>query len=199
MVAAICSINDIKYLQRLSLETAKKIFNTKVLATVTYGLELIWEYLTRKQLSELENLKARFLKRALGLSKYTASRLVYVLARETLLLDDLRLKLLLPCTESLQVILRELEAKRDGIPAEFYITDAMTSDHWKCAGYDMGHIVTRFAVHGFHHGICKTKCYHQPGRDCVCERCGKPCDTYHAMNCQNRGESLTQFCSNLNL
>ena len=158
-----------KYLQRLSRETAMKIFNSKALATVTYGWELIWEYLTRKQLLELENLKTRFLKRALGLSKYMASWLVYVSARGTFLLDDLRLKLLLPCTESLQVVLRELEAKRDEIPAEFYITDAMTSNHWKPAGYNLRHTVTRFAVHGF---ITEsdTEGYHQPGPDCVCVR-----------------------------
>ena len=49
----------------------------------------------------LEESQGKFLKRALGLSKYTASRLVSVLARETFLLDDLRLKLLLPCSGSM--------------------------------------------------------------------------------------------------
>ena len=59
----------------LSLKTALRLFEAKTLLTLTYGIEIIWEHLTERQLKGTESLKARFLKRAMGLSKYTPSRL----------------------------------------------------------------------------------------------------------------------------
>ncbi|KAJ9592636.1 hypothetical protein L9F63_015691, partial [Diploptera punctata] len=59
---------------------------------------------------ELENLKAGFLKRVLGLSQ---------------VLTSLRLKMLLPCTECLQKVLRELEEKREEILTECSIMESV--------------------------------------------------------------------------
>ena len=60
---------------------------------------------------------------------------------------------------------------------------------------DLRHLVTRMAVHGFHHKICLrlTKSFHEPGPDCVCELCDMPCARYHALECKNRGRSLIKF------
>ena len=44
LAAAIRSISDIRHLHRMSLETVMKLFRTKVLPTLTYGLEQIWEF-----------------------------------------------------------------------------------------------------------------------------------------------------------
>ena len=76
LAATIRSISDIRLIHRLSLETAMKFFRTKVLPTLTYGLEKIWEYLSRKQLQELESPKPRYLKRVLVVSKFALSRYV---------------------------------------------------------------------------------------------------------------------------
>jgi hypothetical protein len=54
MVAAVRAINNIKDMKRIALETAMQLFRVKVVPTLTYGMELIWEYLTRKQLLGLE-------------------------------------------------------------------------------------------------------------------------------------------------
>jgi hypothetical protein len=59
LAAAIRSISDIRLLHRMSLETAMELFRTKVIPTLTYGLEEIWEHLSRRQLQELESLKPR--------------------------------------------------------------------------------------------------------------------------------------------
>jgi hypothetical protein len=74
LAAAIRSINDIRLIHRTSLETAMKLFRTKVLPTLTYGLEETWEYLSCKQLQELERLKTRCLRRGLGVSNFALSR-----------------------------------------------------------------------------------------------------------------------------
>jgi hypothetical protein len=51
-----------------------KLFRIKVLPTITYGLEEIWEFISLRQLQELEILKPRYLKRVLGVSKFALSR-----------------------------------------------------------------------------------------------------------------------------
>jgi len=55
-------MNDIKDLKLIALETAMQLFRLKLVPTLTYGMELIWEHLTRKQRLELEKMKARYLK-----------------------------------------------------------------------------------------------------------------------------------------
>ena len=99
LVAEIRSISDIMLIHRMSLETAMKLFRTQVLPTLTYGLEEIWDHLSRRQLQELESSKPRYLKRVLGVSKFALSRYVYyVLARETFQIEDLRTQMLLQHT-----------------------------------------------------------------------------------------------------
>ncbi|PSN45027.1 hypothetical protein C0J52_23366 [Blattella germanica] len=88
-VAAIRAINDIKNLRLLSLETAIRRFNAKIEPMITYGIEVIWEHLTEKQLESIEGVKSRFLKRAMGLSEHTPCRLVYVMARENFLIEEI--------------------------------------------------------------------------------------------------------------
>ena len=61
--------------------------------------------------------------------------------------------------------------------------------------YELRHLVTRMAVHGFHHKICATKYFHKPGPDCACELCDTPCARYHVLECKNRGRSLIKFCT----
>lgn len=195
LAAALRSINDIRHIQRMSINTAMELFRIKVLPALTYGLELLWNYLSRRQLQELENLKPRYLKRVLGVSKFSLSRYTYVLTRETFLVEDLRLQMLLPPTPAYEELLRELQMKRDSISEEFYTTDAMINKDWMRAEYEMRHVVTRFAIHGFHHRICTRKSFHQACHECICALCSERCDTYHALECRKRAVSLIQFCS----
>ena len=41
----------------------------------------------------------------------------------------------------------------------------MTTEDWKHAKYEL-----RRLVHGFHHNMCATNYFHEPGPDCECER-----------------------------
>jgi hypothetical protein len=126
MVAAVRTMKDIKNLKLIALGTARQLFRLKVEPTLTYGLEFIWEYLTCKQLLELEKMKARYTKRVLGVSQHTRSRLVYELAKETFFVEDLKIFLMLPMTTDNKDALRELNDKND-IWEDFYTTEAMTN------------------------------------------------------------------------
>ena len=128
------------------------------------------------------------------LSKYTPSRLVYVLARESFCIEDIRSLHQLPSTNPYQELLRDLQEKKNEIWADFYCTDAMIEREWTRSGYELRHVMTRFAVHGFHHRICATKTFHEVNEACICELCGKACDRYHVALCKERTLTLTKFC-----
>ena len=130
MIAAVRAMNDIKDLKRIALGTAMQLFRLKVVPTLTYGIDLILEYFTRKQLLELEKMKARYLKRVLRVSQHTRSRLVYELAKETFFVEDLKTSLMLPITTAYKDALRELNDKKMDIWEDFYTTEAMTNRKW---------------------------------------------------------------------
>ena len=58
--AANRSMNSIKLLRKLSLKTAVKLFNVKVSPVATYGIENIWQFLTKDQLANLKKSKHPF-------------------------------------------------------------------------------------------------------------------------------------------
>lgn len=189
------AMQDIHNINKLSLNTAIKLFKTKINPIITYGLEIIWEDLNRSNLNQIEKVKATYLKRILCISKFSPSRLAYELARETFYIEDLRHQLLLPATEQYVTLRSELRSKKNQIWDDFYTTHAMTSHDWKRASYDLRHVTTRLAIHGFHFKLCKTKSYHDPNPMCICDLCECFCDRYHVLTCKQRKESLTQFCS----
>jgi hypothetical protein len=125
VVNAIKAINEINYLHRLSLKTAKKLFMAKIIPILTYGIELIWEHLKKRDLEQIERVKATFLKRALCVDKTTQNRLVYELGKEPFLIEELRVEKHLPATISYNDSLAERVRKREEIPLEFYGTEAM--------------------------------------------------------------------------
>jgi hypothetical protein len=74
-------MHDIENLRLLSLETAMKLFSAKSTPILTYGLEQIWDHLMVNDLTTLENVKGTYLKSALCLQRFTASRLAHTIAR----------------------------------------------------------------------------------------------------------------------
>ena len=192
--AAIIAINSITNIGQLSMETAMKLFNIKIIPIITYGIELLWTHLNKNNPTRIERVKALYLKRVMCLSKYTPSRLVYVLARESFCIEDIRSLHLLPSTNPYQELLRDLQEKRNEIWADFYCTDAMIEREWTRSGYELRHVMTRFAVHGFHHRICAIKTFHEVNEACICELCRKPCDRYHVALCKERILTLSKFC-----
>jgi hypothetical protein len=135
MVAAVRAMNDIKDMKLITQGTAMQLFRLRVVPRLTNGMELIWKCLTCKQLLELEKMKARYLKRVLGVSQHSRSRLVYKLAKETFFVEDLKTSLMLPTT-AYKDTLRELNNKKD-IWEDFYTTETMTNRKWTETNYQL--------------------------------------------------------------
>ena len=78
------AMHDVKFIRELSLETVMAL-KSKILPILTYGIEV-----NERNLATLESVKSTYIKRAVGVAKNTRSRLVYLLARETFLIENLR-------------------------------------------------------------------------------------------------------------
>lgn len=193
VMAATRAMNEIRNITQLSISTAMDLFRIKILPVLTYGLESVGEYLTYKQMEELERVKARYLKRALGLPQNARSRLVYELTRETFLIEDLRCEIMLPANDAYKRLLQDLHEKKTSIPEEFYATCAMQDRTWTEANHEMRHVTTRLATHGFHHKVCGNKTYHEPNDKCVCVLCSELCDRYHIIKCKKRQKSIAAY------
>lgn len=191
--AAIRAIYDIQNLTRLSINTAMLLFKTKIVPILTYGMQLIWEQLTMSNLEEIEKVKARFLKATLGVSKYTKSRLVYELTREPFLLEDLHMEQQMQNTKQYAQVLKKEYDKKKEIWRDFYSTDAMVYRQWTQTNQDYRSAITRMAIHGYHHKICKNTSYHEPDITCVCSLCEESCERYHLQDCKKRTKSLMEY------
>jgi hypothetical protein len=192
-IQAVIAINDIKNIQLLSLQTAMLLFRSKITPILTYGIEVIWEHLSEKNLATMEKVKATYLKRAIGVAKTTKSRLVYLLAREPFLIEELRTQYPLPSTQAYEKLKKSLEERRNDVWPEFYATGAMIDRAWMAPNFELRHVLTRLAVHGFHHTMCKVKSYHVPVIECVCEQCEERCERYHIEVCKNSKRSLSSY------
>ena len=168
------------------------LFKIKVMPTATYGIHLIWNYLTVKNLKKLESVKTRFLKRTLSISKFSRNSYAYILAQESLFVDDIKHSFNLSETQAYVTFTEERTSKARQIPAGIMETDAMTTESWKGPNFQLRHLYTRYAVHGFHGKICTESAYHDPKDNCICKLCNEPCPKYHLQKCKNRTLSLNE-------
>jgi hypothetical protein len=122
--------------------------------------------------------------------KTTQNRLVYELAKEPFLIEESRVEKHLPATTSYNDSLAERVRKREEIPMEFYGSEAMINRSWTNAEQRQRHVVTRYAVHGFHY---KKKDFHRATENCICMLCGRSCGLYHLEVCETRTKSLTSY------
>lgn len=196
---AISACYTISNLHLLSIKTAVKLFNLKVSPVASYGIQIVWPYLSLTDFANLESVKANFLKRALCLSKFTKSRLVYELTGENFFVQELQTQFNLPITPVFKTFIKRRVDKSEDINLSFYNTPAFSNVNWKNPNFKNRHIFTRFAVHGFHHKICIIKEFHECGTQCKCKLCGEQCEQYHLLKCTNRSISLTAYAQENNL
>lgn len=180
---AMVAASIIKNPQKLSMRVANRLFDIKVAPSATYGAPLIWGHLSCNDFMTLEKCKAAFLKRVMGLHVSTRNRLVYLLADTPLLVEDLQRTFKLPPTTAFKEFIKEWESKMAEIDPDFLTSTAMTSSDWRSCNYPTRHLITRLAVHGFHHAVCSTESFHEPGEDCRCKHCDQPCARYHVGVC----------------
>jgi hypothetical protein len=108
-------------------------------------------------------------------------------------MEDMRLKLLLPYTDAVNKVITERREKEKEIWCDFYATEAMINRKWTLPNYELRHVATRMAVHGFHHKVCQTKGFHLPSENCRCKLCYLECERYHITDCKRRSKSLTAY------
>ena len=128
--AAVRATFCIKNLTSVNLETAIKLFNATIAPVVTYDIEIFWEQLITSVKEKIKNVKTRYLRRALGVSKYTPKRLIYLLTRETFFLKDIRIRMLLPHTGPYKEVVDRRLRKQKEVEESFFTTDAMADRGW---------------------------------------------------------------------
>ncbi|KAJ4438679.1 hypothetical protein ANN_14626 [Periplaneta americana] len=146
-----------------------------------------------ESLERIEKVKARFLERALGAGKFAPNRYMYLLARETFFIEDLRMKMALPSNESYNEAIARRTTKQRGVDSIFFCTDAMIYRDWIKPNQPQRYAIVGLTIHGYHHKMCQNSRFHQTDEKCVCKFCVKKCELYHFSECRNRIGSLTDL------
>ena len=144
-------------------------------------------------MENLEKVKTRFIKRAIGAGKQAPNRMVYMLARETFFLEDLRLKMLLPATEPYKEVIARRKQKEREIDSTFFATDAMVNREWTNSNQTQRYSIIGLSIHGFHHKICNNSKFHHPNEECTCKICKQKCEQYHFSICKARTQTLKEL------
>ena len=200
---SILAMNMYGDLRKLSVDCAKKLFKIKFAPMASYGIEVIWPFLSVKDFKELERVKSRYLKRVLGVHKKNKNTYVYRLAEEALFVEELKTQYNLPPTENYDKFLTGYKSEHETrFNAKFLDTPAMRNDVWKQPLFEKDrHVFTRYAIHGFHNQICnqtsdKKQCFIESDQ-CVCILCGEKCTQYHLNECNKRVQSLNVYATSI--
>lgn len=171
---------------KLSICAALKLFNIKIGPIASYAVKLIWNFMSVKDFQLLENVKSRYLKRCLCIDKTTKSRYAYLMCNDELFVKHVAQSFALPATPAYREFCDNHEAKKCDIHHGFTSTVAMTLTWWRQPNQEKRHIVTRYAVHGFHYKLCENLQYHEAGQlSCKCRLCGTVgISVYHAQDCE---------------
>ncbi|KAJ4448320.1 hypothetical protein ANN_10335 [Periplaneta americana] len=79
--------------------------------------------------------------------------------------------------------IEDREQKAYAIDPDFFRTPAMNAEDWKGPNFELRHVFTRTAAHGFHHRVCDQRGYHQASTQCSCRLCSQHCPTRLSPNC----------------
>jgi hypothetical protein len=183
-MVAIMKMIALPDLRCLSLSAAIKIFRLIISPCAAYGIRSIWSAMTKSNMETLEGVKMMFLKRVLGVSKYTKNRTVYIMTGCSSHCEDLVATYALEESPVLNVFLAELEDKLSDIDPDIYRTQALITENWKKSMADKRHVFCRTAAHGFHHHMCIRQIFHDVDEGCTCRFCGMTCKKYHYLDCQ---------------
>ena len=88
------------------------VLQNGILPILCYGIEIILSHLSK---SNFATIKAMYLKKVLGVSKTSSSRLIYKMTREPFLIEELRMQLLLPSMSAWEETMKSQQAKKKRI------------------------------------------------------------------------------------
>jgi hypothetical protein len=180
---AITAINSLPNLTQLSLPSAMQLFNIKVGPIATYAISNCWSFLKVSDFTHLDAVQFTFLKRTLGTSIFSRSRLVLLLTEATLTTERLMISYDLPRTHNYESYIIGIQEKLASIDPAFLYTPAMMDRSWTQPVARGRSAICRMAMHGFHHIFCASDGFHVAAPSCLCRFCGDHCRTYHSMSC----------------
>ena len=172
-------------LQLISVTTALRIFEMKVLPIITYALHSFSSLLTVTHLKEIDKIKAAFFKQVLGLHRSASSTLSLHLVEQKTFVYDLQEKGYKFNLAALQEYNRYRHSREENFQNEKYHEGpAFKTSSWKGTNQKNRHLLTRATSHGFHHNICINKKYHNIQPNCKCKLCSQCIiNRYHLLYC----------------
>jgi len=126
-------------------------------------------------------------------SRNSKNRLLLLICDTPTPVNTLKRKYKLQDTDAYHTYIQTLAGKMAEVQGEFFGTPAMTQNNWKEALCDERHIVTRHAMHGFHHKICTNKDFHHAEPACACVLCGETASQYHLLQSTHNNQALRQY------
>jgi hypothetical protein len=180
---AIAAIRLLPSPRLLSLETAIKIFMSKIAPMATYGIPQCWSYLKISDFQAIDGVLMCFLRMVIGVSRFARSRLVLTLTGARLITECLVRTFQLPLTQNYLAYLDQWEEKLASVDTEFLDTPAMLDQGWATSLADNRSVLCRHSIHGFHHKFCVNEAFHEADENCVCRYCAAQCQQYHALRC----------------
>jgi hypothetical protein len=193
--SAIIETYNIKNLYDLSVRTALELFNLKISPIASYGIEVIWPFLSSNDLENLEKVKSRYFKRVLRLSKINKSRYIYEILDTDPFVTDLKIKFKLTDTKSYEKFFEAMLVKKTEIRDDFYekLETINGNVQWTQSCFEDRHVFTKFLCHGYHGHFCtNTEFHYEAGIDCRCKFCGSICSQYHITECMNKTLTLRE-------
>ena len=184
-VKAFSRIHSIKNLSKLSLQGAANYFRVMIEPILTYGIHVIWQDLTSRQLEILDAAWCDFYKKVLGVPRSCRNRKIIAMVKSSTLVESLVSQNRLPQTPAYIEYIDKLQTKLSDIDFNFFNSPALTQTKWQDSNYEKRHLVCRLSCHGFHHKICLNKKCIDMCNDCICKFCMKAGATLlHALSCE---------------
>ena len=179
-----CTIAALNDLHLVSVECAMKIFNMKILPTVTYCLKAYSKSLTVEQLIEIDKIKTAFVKRALCLHESASSTLALEMVNTDALCQQLEALGYGFDNDTWREYCSHREERILRCCVEYgSVGPAFTNQSWLKKKQRNRHVFTRSTVHGFHMKLCIFLNCRRPEDDCRCVLCGGYAPIYHLLEC----------------
>ena len=163
----------------LSIETAIKLFELKLLPQVSYGLGRLREHLTIANFRTLEKSFTVFVKRTLRSSK---SRYVYLMADTIPMVETIRARVKGRRTQAFEGFIFSWKEKTSQARVELSGDPILIQRSLRDGPANQRrHIFTRYLAHGYNGHLRQERNSHQAENTCVCRHCGLVCTRNHAL------------------
>lgn len=172
-------------LRKFSLFSCLQLYLLKILPYLEYALPAFAERLTWRNLVDLDKIKARFLKKCLGVFKYTSNTLVYYLCSECTFVEEMDLRgIEFDRVEMTRYLDHRREKVEQLMDMDCIWGPALSNIIWKQELQTPLRVaICRLTSHGFHHRLCRNSRFHTPSEECRCKLCGASASLYHIEAC----------------